>query len=317
MVAFTDSVKFARELLPDCDVWVACRMANVGPIARHWLARLQPNGRWWRCETSPPGFDCLILVERASGSQFDVLRDAGSDIAVPCSLCCLAGSGTSFHGHRMRAWTAVPGNLHLSALWYPRCAVAHPGATFMALPAVATARAIEAASKPTGTTMIKWVNDVIVDGAKVAGVIAHTEAESDQLARVVVGVGINVETQPQVERSPFVPRIGSLRETDPKVTQQQVLACWMREMADAYATVLTHGPSALLQGYRERSLVLGRQVSIHPETAGAVVAGRVVAIGNDLELFLDGRSDPITRGRLVLDSPEGFHDEKTIIEQKP
>jgi hypothetical protein len=52
--------------------------------------------------------------------------------------------------------------------------------------------------------------------------------------------------------------------------------------------------------------VIGREVNVYPDAGGDIseelVSGRVVSIGENLELYLDGVKTPVSKGRLVLKS---------------
>jgi hypothetical protein len=62
--------------------------------------------------------------------------------------------------------------------------------------------------------------------------------------------------------------------------------------------------TGIVEAYRRRSLVLGRHVTVFTEgDEGRPVeraSGRVVRLGDDLELYLDGGGRPLTTGRVVL-----------------
>ena len=311
MFVLTDCIDYARQALPAA-TWTPCSRAELTPAIRRLAERLGPRAHWQRSELDPGWFDRVILIGEAAESQFDILRDrAGSGELPAGSTVCLAGSGRGFHGHRGRNWTATAGNLHVSVALEPRRIISHFGAVFMALPAVAAALAIESAvpaAKPVG---IKWVNDVVVGDAKIAGVIAHTRSSGMRVDHAVLGVGLNVETTPNIERSPFVPRAGSLRELDPRVKQDEVLGSLLHHLQALYQAVLAGDAGRVVSAYRDRSVVLRREVEIHPEThpereEGSVIAGRVCAIGDDLELILEGRPVPVSRGRLLM-APRGNH----------
>jgi len=303
MFVLTDNVAYARVVLPTATTWQPLPGGDLDLSFRELVETLQPGAVWHQSEIDGPNFDRVILVDRSSRSQFDILRELATNSRLPPGdTLCLAGSGKDFHGHRGRNWTAVPGNLHVSVALAPHREIPHFGAVFMALPALAAARAIESAVPATRPVGIKWVNDVIVGTAKVAGVIAHTRSAGHRVDQAVLGIGLNVEAIPDVARSPFVPRAGALREVDPNVTQHQVLGALIESLGALYAETLSTGASSLLAAYRARSIVVGRSVEIHPDATerGEIITGRVRAIGNDLELLLDGRSAPVTRGRLLV-----------------
>ena len=307
MLVFADHLDFARTLLPSVSTWEPRRAATLQPPVRHLATRLQPDAAWHAGELAGPDFDRCLLVARSSHSQFDVLRDLATANRLPeGSTFCVAGSGLDFHGYRGRSWTAVAGNLHVSLVFAPGADIAHFGAVFMALPAVATAEAIEKVARQARPVGIKWVNDVVVAGAKVAGVIAHTCGSSTRVEQAVLGIGINVEIVPHIERSPFVPRAGALSELDPGVTQAEVLLALLQSLGRRYRAVLDGGAEELLAAYRDRSVVLGRRVEIHPDAThgGQVVSGRVKSIDDDLQLVLDGRSAPVGHGRLLVAAGE-------------
>jgi biotin-(acetyl-CoA carboxylase) ligase len=143
----------------------------------------------------------------------------------------------------------------------------------------------------------------------VAGVLAYTQTRSDVVTSVILGIGVNVETTPDVQRSGFVPAAGSLRELAPDpatVAGAPVLAALLHALHTRYEQVLEDGPAGIMEQYRARSAVLGQEVAVceEGEDPDRVIAeGRVEAIGDGLELYLEGRAEPVTRGRLILGGP--------------
>jgi BirA family biotin operon repressor/biotin-[acetyl-CoA-carboxylase] ligase len=154
---------------------------------------------------------------------------------------------------------------------------------------------------------LKWVNDVLVEGAKVAGVLAHTQSRGDVVTSAILGIGLNVEATPEVEPTPFVPRAASLRDFLPPETpdlQASALQGLLHALDRNYRTLLHDGFQPLLARYRDRSVVLGKEVVVCTElsdhTLLVVAEGVVAELGETLELFLEGRPEPVAGGRLVL-----------------
>lgn len=254
----------------------------------------------------------LLLVESAPGSHYDLLVDLSREAAragrrLPDGVLLLAGSGRGFHGFRGRHWSAPTGNIHLSAHLAPPSPVEAPGISFMVLAAVSVVDAIDATPGLERRAGIKWVNDVLIDGAKVGGVLAYTNSEGGRITGAVLGVGLNVETEPDGIATPFVPHARSLRHCAPAspCTRRQVLARLIGALDRNYRRLLTGGHRELLDRYRERSLVMGRTVTIctedsAPNALEVLGSGRVMRMNDDLGLTIDGFDAPFTKGRLIL-----------------
>ncbi len=250
---------------------------------------------------SAPLWEHLLAVETAPRSQFDLLVELVREGRLPPrALVCVAGEGRGFHGMRNRPWVAPAGNLYLSAHLAPECPVDRAGVAFTVLAAVSVLEAVDALPGVEGRAGIKWVNDILIEGAKVCGVIAHTQMEGDRVGRVVLGIGLNVETAPEVAPTPQVPRAACLADFVP-CRQSDLLGPLLDVLARNYEELLEEGFDGLLDRYRRRSLALGREVAVSSEEGGITARGRVTAIGPHLELHLNGRDRPVHRGRLILE----------------
>jgi BirA family transcriptional regulator, biotin operon repressor / biotin---[acetyl-CoA-carboxylase] ligase len=256
------------------------------------------------------GWRALLVRDHAPTSQYDAMIQlirGGFD--VPDGVACAARTGRGMHGFRGREWHALDGNIHLTVHFAPDRPIERFESAFTALAAVAAAEAAESVPGLSGRVRIKWVNDVLVDGRKVGGVLAYTQTREHVVTSVVLGIGLNVEATPVVDRSEFVPAVSSLRDAadDPgDVRIGPVLYALLDAVRRNYATLLADGPEPLLAAYRQRSAVLGEVVTILADdlsTSAIIATGRVAAIGDGLELYLEGRDEPVTRGRLVLSLP--------------
>lgn len=90
-------------------------------------------------------------------------------------------------GRQGRAWVSPPGNLHASTL--VRLQAGDPPAPTLAL--VAAVALHEAAVRHEPRARIKWPNDLLVDGAKLAGVLLERQGDA-----VVIGFGVNLARHP-------------------------------------------------------------------------------------------------------------------------
>ena len=108
---------------------------------------------------------------------------------VPEGTWLRAGRQTGGRGRMGRSWESVSGNLYCSTL--VRLSANDPVAHTLALVA---ANAVHALVAPlcAGQARIKWPNDMLVDGAKIAGILLERSGDA-----IIVGIGINVTSHPQ------------------------------------------------------------------------------------------------------------------------
>jgi len=264
----------------------------------------------WSLECEGTERALLLVVERAEQSQFDQLVElARSGAELPDSLACVAIEGENFHGQSSRPWTALRGNLHLSC--YRRLGIPAAGlrAEISILPTLALVDACGIQASTSERTGIRWVNDLFVRGRKVAGTITSTQLQGDRVDGVVYGIGLNVEQGPAVEPSPWVPATTSLREAWPEGGWTVPEAAWrLLEALDRRLEELREGRGGrLIADYVGASACLGHRVRVWPRGvedfsgAGALAAGRLLAIHEDLSLCVEGAPDRIPDGRLAFE----------------
>jgi BirA family biotin operon repressor/biotin-[acetyl-CoA-carboxylase] ligase len=183
------------------------------------------------------------------------------------------------------------------------------GIPFMVLAAISAVEAIDTMPGLDHAAGIKWVNDILIEGAKVAGVLAYSEGSGKSVDAAVLGIGLNAETTPTVEGTPFVPSVSSLGDhaDDPgSCKQSDVFQALLESLDRNYQLLLDGQERDLIERYRQRSVIIGRDVEVCSDDASSppsvLARGRVRAIGDNLELHLDGHGEPVTRGRLILKS---------------
>ncbi len=322
MMILTDCPRRLPETVPDPAAWTAWPRDDLPPADRALWRALGQGEQVWVAEAVCPGapgfWSRLVAVARAPVSQFDVLRELlGGGPALPGPVATLALEGDNFHGHRGRGWVAARGNLHLCAALADCGLPARDGLALTALPAVAVASALRRATLGSLRARIKWVNDILIDGGKVAGVLTATQAQDDRLTQAVLGIGLNVAVAPALPPSPFLPSTASLAGAGVPLDLEGALAFLLGELALRYLRLQENGPGPLLDAYRAASAVIGRRVCVWDEgldeTAppaawpAPAARGLVAAIGDDLALHLEGAEAPVSKGRLALAEHCGPH----------
>ena len=145
-----------------------------------------------KIENAAPG--ALFFDE--TGSTNAVLREMGKNGAREGTVA-LADRQTAGRGRMGRRWVSPEGgNLFMSALFRPRVRFSLcPAATFMA--SLALSETFEAMG---AETEIKWPNDILARGGKLAGVLSEAEPEGEMCGFIVIGIGVNLNLAPARKR---------------------------------------------------------------------------------------------------------------------
>lgn len=98
---------------------------------------------------------------------------------------------TGGRGRQGREWHSPAGNLHASTL--VRLAAGDPAAPTLALVASVALHEVISSYAPGHRITIKWPNDLLVDGAKLSGILLERADDA-----VVIGIGVNLAARPEV-----------------------------------------------------------------------------------------------------------------------
>lgn len=135
----------------------------------------------------------LEVHDELPSTSDEVIRRAEAGSAA--GVAVLARRQTKARGSRGRSWSEPPaGNLAVSVLLRPAQGVAESGqAVFRA--ALALIEALDAHAGAAQLTL-KWPNDVLLGGRKLAGILVESAAAGDRLAWMVIGFGANLRARP-------------------------------------------------------------------------------------------------------------------------
>jgi len=312
----TDCRDLLADFVPKHTVWQETEAGYLcGPERVLWRA-LGSGGRLWAARAEDRRgrtfWRRAIIVGTAPRSQFDVLNgllDEGLTLDGPTAVLALGGH--EFRGYRGRSWCAAPGNLFLTVGLPVGLPAASTLASLIMLPAVAVLEAVRPAIGDEAVVAVKWVNDILIDGRKVGGVLTATHCLADEIQAAVVGIGVNVKCAPQVEPTPFVPEAGCLAQTGVQVSLHDFFWNVLATLADCYQGLCDCGPADLLRAYRGASCVVGERVRVWREDANLgsdpegwpqpIAGGVVRAIEPDLSLRIEGCEEQVYSGRLAFD----------------
>ena len=228
------------------------------------------------------------------------LRDQARSGA-PEGLVVAADFQTAGRGRLDRRWESPRGaNLLASVLLRPACG---PGDLHLCTGAVALAGADACRGEGGVDAELKWPNDLLVDGRKLAGVLAEAEFTGPRLDAVVVGVGINV-AWPGPEGATGT-CLDELSDTAP-VDRRRLLDRLLSALAERRPLLDDDGGRrALADEIRGRCATIGAEVRV--VLATGEVTGRASAIDDDGRLVVETESGPtrISAGDVVHLRPTG------------
>jgi len=144
-------------------------------------------------KTEASGYRVIALD--STGSTNDEAAAAARQ-GDPGRLWIVAGEQRAGRGRHGRYWTSPRGNLYASLLLVEPCEpAAAPQLGFIAGLALHEAVAVETGLGPSRLAL-KWPNDLLLDGAKVAGLLLEGHQGRDGAFAVVIGFGVNVAAAP-------------------------------------------------------------------------------------------------------------------------
>lgn len=219
-------------------------------------------------------------------STMDVVASLGRGGA-PEGTAVMAERQRKGRGRQGRSWFSPPaGNVYVSILLRPRISAA-------ALPALAPACGLgvaqaleELASVQAG---LKWPNDILVRGRKIAGILTESVVQEGEISHVVVGVGVNVNVKSFPEH--LINTATSIcLEIGAPVDQEAFVAVLFRHLDTVYQRFLARGFPALADAWTRRDTLKGHRV--HLNTGTQMLEG--IARGISLD------------GALLLETPTGL-----------
>jgi BirA family biotin operon repressor/biotin-[acetyl-CoA-carboxylase] ligase len=175
----------------------------------------------------------------------------------PEGLAILAETQTGGRGSRGSIWQAPEGNLNLSVLLRPRLRPAEAG-IYALLAGVAVADAMTSWLAPGAKLTLKWPNDLLLDGAKFAGILIDAAPSFDHVNWLVIGIGVNLVHAPEIAGRHTTTLAAHGRRLKAPVAAQMVLdrlAFWL-------ATLEAAGIESVRNAWLEKAHPIGTPIEV-------------------------------------------------------
>lgn len=174
----------------------------------------------------------------------------------------IAEEQKSGRGRMRRRWFSPPGGLWFSVLLRPKV----PTKEITMLPFVAATAVRDAIVETTNLHLdLKWPNDIMVSGKKVAGILLDISAEAEVVNYAVIGIGVNANTDAKLiaSRVDSSQAITSLSDELEHEVNRLELAVLILEGLERYLNLLSlRGPSAIIAEWISKSAMLGKRVTV-------------------------------------------------------
>jgi BirA family biotin operon repressor/biotin-[acetyl-CoA-carboxylase] ligase len=215
--------------------------------------------------------DNLHFCPVTDSTNSDALAAARND--APHGSVFFADEQRAGRGRGTHAWHSAPGEgLYASVLLRPQI----PVANLPLLPLAAGLAAADAIRVTTGLAIdLRWPNDLLVGPRKTGGILVESHSESDAVAFVVVGIGINVH-QRTFAPDLSTPATSLALETARSLSRQGLLVALLKSLEHETIGLLDQAAEETIPRRVEAAStwIRGRQVEVHgPQTCIGVTAG--------------------------------------------
>ncbi|MDU5140609.1 MAG: biotin--[acetyl-CoA-carboxylase] ligase [Paenibacillus dendritiformis] len=232
----------------------------------------------------------LRILEKTESTQNEAA--AWAKEGVPEGAVVLAEEQTGGRGRQGHVWHSPAGKgVWMSIVLRPRIPLPYtPHLTLLS--AVAMFRAMKKlTSAPLG---IKWPNDILADGKKVAGILLESAAEDERLLYVIAGIGISVNLEAADFPEELQDRATSLKiVTGQEIDRASLVAACLQELEQLYRLYEEEGFGPIRTLWEAQSITLGRRMTV--ETPQGPLEGVAVGLDESGALLLRDKTGAVQK----------------------
>lgn len=192
---------------------------------------------------------------------------------------------TKGRGRRGRAWADPAGNFAATLLLHPR-ETPDQVALRSFVAALALYDAFVAVTGRAAAFSLKWPNDVLLNGGKVAGILLESAGSAAGLSHIAIGIGVNLQSAPDtgaVEAGATRP-VSLLSETGVLVTPEEFLDALAAAYARYETQFTTYGFAPIRTAWLDRAARIGDVITARTMTSETTGTFETVDIQGNLVL---------------------------------
>jgi len=204
----------------------------------------------------------------------------------------IAEQQTQGRGRLGRSWISPPYvNVYFSVLLRPALPPIHaPQITLTAAVALADAVAAFISQPP----VIKWPNDILVDGQKLAGILTESSCTSERIEFVILGIGVNINFPRELMADGIRERATSLMEVGRKsVSREAFIRRLIQDLDRCYGILQESGFGAIVP--RWEAYFGHREKRVRVEMEDEVLMGKAKGIDRDGALIVQSDGGDLHR----------------------
>jgi BirA family biotin operon repressor/biotin-[acetyl-CoA-carboxylase] ligase len=222
------------------------------------------------------------------GSTNDIARRLAEGGGAEGTLV-VAAEQTGGRGRHGRRWHSPPGNFYASLLLRPDRPLAEVASLSLVIALVAL-EALEAVAGRRLDLALKWPNDLLLGGAKLAGILLEGAAGPDgRCAWVVAGLGVNLRARPPAAAYPTA----TLAAAGVEIGPDDFLDAYLAGLGRRLPAWRAGGFAAVRDAWLARATGLGREVTL--QIGGELYRGRLADVGPDGSILVESPTGCLAR----------------------
>ena len=231
----------------------------------------------------------LIHLETVGSTMKEIKKHIGDK-----NICLIADEQTKGIGRRGNQWISPKGNIYLSFLLKYNLSI-EDHFLFTAVSANSILLCLN--NYINENIYIKWPNDIIVNGSKIAGIMTEI-VEHNGIKYVIIGIGINIETSPKLSDY----KTCCAYNFNSKITYEELLLNFLQIFFSEYAMIINNEYNNIINKFRNNMKDLEKKIIIlRPNGKKEIVILRNLNLDGSLLIEKEGKQESVFSARIIDD----------------
>ena len=191
----------------------------------------------------------LIHLESVGSTMKEIKKHIGDK-----NICLIADEQTEGIGRRGSQWVSPKGNIYLSFLLEYNLLIEDH---FLFTAVAANSIMLCLNNYINENIYIKWPNDIIVNGSKIAGIMTEI-VEHNDIKYVIIGIGINIETSPKLSDY----KTCCVNNFNSKLIYEEFLLNFFQNFFSEYAMIINNEHNNIINKFRNNMKDLEKKITI-------------------------------------------------------